>query len=96
MTTDTSITNNDLVIKQKDIITRVLDEEAILMRVNYRYPFRLDKMGTMIWQLMDRQQRVDDLIEYVCDSYDVEREDATKDILAFLEKLKGKGLLKVG
>jgi hypothetical protein len=96
MTTDTSISGNDLVIKQKNVVTRVLDEETILMRVNYKYPFRLDKMGTMIWQLMDRHQRVGDLIQYVCDSFDVKREDATKDILAFLEKLRGKGLLKVG
>ncbi|MBW1705901.1 MAG: PqqD family protein [Deltaproteobacteria bacterium] len=85
---------DDIVTKKKNVVCRFLDERAILLAPGYHHPFRLNEMGTRIWQLMDHHSRVDDLIDSVYGFYQVDRDEVVPDIISFLSKLMEKKLIK--
>jgi len=85
---------DDIVIKKKDVVCRFLDDRAILLNPGYHHPFRLNQMGTRIWQLMDHHLRVGDLIDSVCGSYKVDRAEVTPDTISFLLELIEKEIIK--
>jgi hypothetical protein len=88
--------SDDIVIKNKNVVCRFLDERAILLNNGYGHPFRLNKIGTMIWKLMDHHSKVDDLIDYVYGFYQVDRNEAALDTISFLSQLVEKKLIKIG
>ena len=88
--------SDDIVIKDKNVVCRYLDERAILLNNGYGHPFRLNKMGTRIWKLLDHHSRVEDLIENVYGFYQVDRNEAAPDTISFLSQLIDKKLLKKG
>jgi hypothetical protein len=85
---------DDIVIKKKDVVCRFLDNRAILLNPGYHHPFRLNEMGTRIWQLMDHPSRVDDLIDSVCGSHEIDRTEVVSDTISFLSELIEKKIIK--
>ena len=86
----------NLIIKRKNLIVRLIDNRAILLSPEYHYPFRLNRMGTRIWELIDSHQRVKDLVDAVTQLYDVDRKEVVRDIKIFLSELLNKKLIKTG
>ena len=85
---------DDLVIKREDVVSRFLDNKAILVCPESRHPFRLNEVGTRIWELMDHHMRVDDLIDKVHGFYQMDRDEIYPDIIAFLAELLERNLIK--
>jgi hypothetical protein len=56
--------------------------------------YSLNEVGTLIWQLIDGQKTVSQIVEEVFTAYDVSLEDARKDSLEFLESLEQTGLIR--
>ena len=52
--------------------------------------------GILILPLLDGTRTVEDVVRRVCDEYDVTPEEATRDLLAFLDHLAGQGILDDG
>ena len=50
----------------------------------------LSPVGSFIWEKLKTWQTFDDLLDAVLNEYEVERETAKKDILAFLNELEAK------
>lgn len=53
----------------------------------------LNKTGKYLWELLQEDVTVDDLVNGMLSKYDVTKEVATKDILEFLEVLRKHQLL---
>ena len=51
----------------------------------------LNATGAYIWELLESEQTVETLTEAMAARYDVSKEDAQADVVAFLEKLKPTG-----
>ena len=57
--------------------------------------FTLNEIGTVIWGLIDGRKSVSDIVDAVCETYEVEPEVAEKDTCEFLNTLKEAGLLRI-
>ena len=75
--------------RNKNVAWRVVEQEAILISSEDSMLHSLDEVGTLIWEMADGEHTVDQIVDRICDEYDVERERAHKDALEFLEKLAG-------
>jgi hypothetical protein len=84
------------IYKKKDIIARIVNNQMLLLSPDSMLLFRLNDLGTFIWNELDRNHLVGDLIDAISATYDVERDDLTTDIMDFLEKLKEKDLISKG
>ncbi len=50
--------------------------------------YRLTETGAFIWELIDGKVAISDITSKVAEEFDVEREVAEKDILAFFEEVQ--------
>lgn len=51
----------------------------------------MNTTGAYIWELLENEQTVETLTEALADRYDVSKDEAQADVIAFLEKLKPTG-----
>ncbi len=56
--------------------------------------YTLNEVGTMIWKFIDGKTSVPQIVEAICDAYDVAQRDAEKDAIEFLGSLKSAGLIR--
>jgi len=61
--------------------------------VNFKGIITLNGSGKLLFDSLLRGAAVNDLIELLFDNYDMEREDARRDVLEFIKVLKEKKLL---
>jgi hypothetical protein len=85
--------------KENDLVTRDVAGESIIVPIKRHVGdlegvFTLNEVGAMIWQLIDGQTTVRQLMEAVRDEYDVEAAEAEKDVADFLLSLEDAGLIK--
>ncbi len=75
--------------RNRNVAWRVIEEEAILISSEDSMLHSLDEVGTLIWELADGEHTIDQIVDRICEDYDVERERAHKDTVEFLENLAG-------
>jgi len=85
--------------KASDLVTRSIAAETIIVPVRAHVVdlesiYSLDQVGSLIWQLIDGRMSVDGIVEAVCASYEVGREQATNDVREFLDSLQAAGLIR--
>ncbi len=75
---------------------RVIGESALIIDMVHFDKNKLcclNESGTQVWELLDGDRSLDQVIDMFIDVYDVEREQAEKDIKAFLSTLAEKKLI---
>ncbi len=72
---------------------RVIEGEAILVKVDSGEVSHLNEVATKIWQAIDGQRKVSDIIKHILDSFEVKKEEAEKDTLEFLKGLAEKKII---
>jgi hypothetical protein len=87
-------------IKENDFVARDIAGETIIVPIKSKVGdlnsiFTLNEIGTIIWGLIDGRRSVSDIVNAVCERYEVKPEVAEKDTLQFLNTLKEAGLLRV-
>lgn len=85
---------DDSVIKRKNIISRIVDDQMLLLCPESNRLFRLNKVGASIWELLDQHQKVDDLINSLGNLYQIDRDNAVSDVLSFLNILLDNKLIR--
>ncbi len=86
-------------IKQNDLVTRCIAGETIIVPVRGNVGdmdsiFTLNKMGTLVWELIDGRASVRQIVEAVCNEYDVTQEEAEKDVIGLIDSLEAAGLIR--
>ena len=56
--------------------------------------FTLDEVGAYVWNLLDGTKDLDQVVDAVCEAYDVPPETARSDIRELLDELAGERLLE--
>jgi hypothetical protein len=72
--------------------TRQVGEELILVPLKDNVAdmdemFTLNDVGSFIWEMIDENKTVDDLERAIIAEYEVDQQEAKKDLEEFLEKL---------
>jgi len=85
--------------KAGDLVTRSIATETIIVPVRAHVVdlesiYSMDQVGSLIWHLIDERMSVDEIVEAVCASYEVGREQATNDVREFLDSLQAAGLIR--
>ena len=77
------------------VFAQEVDGEMVLLDMNSENYFGLDAVGTDIWQAMQENESLTDVLAVLLDQYEVEEEVLKKDLLDFVEKLQESGLIEI-
>ncbi|NME83415.1 lasso peptide biosynthesis PqqD family chaperone [Clostridium sp. SM-530-WT-3G] len=83
------------VCHSKDIDATDLDGEKVMMNLELGRYFALNPVGSRIWELMNNEISVEDIIKILLSEYNVEEQTCEKSVLEYLEKLKNADLIKI-
>jgi hypothetical protein len=86
---------NSLLQHCDDIISTVLDDEIVIMSVDRGNYYSMDKVGSYIWQLMEKPLPIESLCSQVMQYFDVERNDCETDLFNFVRELAEEGLIDI-
>lgn len=86
-------------IKESDFVTRNIKGETIIVPVKGNVGdldsiYTLNEVGTLVWELIDRQNSLSQIVEAICDEYDITPEEAEKDVIALVGSLEEAGLIR--
>jgi hypothetical protein len=87
-------------IREKDLVTRCVAGETIIVPIrgnvgDLNSIYTLNEVGTKIWELIDGKGSVEQIVEAICDAYEVTPEEAEKDAFEFLVGLEEAGLIRL-
>ena len=74
--------------------SRVVDGEAVVFLPGKQEMRILNKVGTFIWELVDGERSVVDIVDSVCEKHEVERGTAEHDALEFLNALLERNMVE--
>ena len=83
------------VIKNKNIDCTNIDNEKVMMDLNKGRYFYLNEVGSNIWELLDKEKCIKDLIAEIVSIYDISEENCKNEVNDFLIDLKNGGLIEI-
>jgi len=77
-----------------DQISADLSGEAVVLQLSDGIYFKLNEVGTCIWQLLGEQPRqVSELVRAIMDEYAVDYDHCEADVITLLRRMSEKGLI---
>jgi coenzyme PQQ synthesis protein D (PqqD) len=83
-----------IVVRRAEPMTAPVDGELVMLDPRTSTYYGLDAIGHRIWDLLEEPQPVSALCEALQAEFDVPADTCRSDVLAFLERLEGAGLLE--
>jgi hypothetical protein len=85
--------------KSPDLTTRAIAGETLIVPVTGRVGdldsiYTLNEAGSRIWQLINAQTPVGEIIELMSLEYDVSREEVEQDVIELINSLAEAGLIR--
>ena len=74
--------------------TRLGGEFVILNLVDENY-YGVDKAGARIWELIQEPRTLGEIVERICEEYDVERNKVEQDVDALVSELLARSLVTI-
>ncbi|HNR40716.1 MAG TPA: PqqD family protein [Bacteroidales bacterium] len=83
---------DSVVSHSPDIVTRKTGNEYVLVPLanniaDMNRLFTLNESGAFIWELIDGEKNIREIVERFTEEFDIESETATRDVLAFMENM---------
>ena len=75
------------------VVSRVVDDETVLLNLQSGLYFGVDQVGQRIWQLVGEGKSLQGVVDTIVAEYEVEVEQAETDVVEFAETLLKEGLL---
>jgi hypothetical protein len=75
------------------IVTRKTGNEYVLVPIanniaDMNSVFTLNETGAFIWEQIDGKKNVEEIIRAVTEEYDIDNENASKDVFLFIDDMK--------
>lgn len=85
--------------KREGIIFRDLGGETLILSTDDKVKDKeviiiLNTTGTSIWNLIDGKNTARDIINLLCEQFEVDHDTAEKEVIQFLAELKQKNLIR--
>ena len=90
-----TITADSIVVASKEQVASDLAGEVILLSLKTAMYYGLNQVGARVWELVREPARVADVRDVIAREYDVELQQAERDLLELLRQLAGAGLIEV-
>lgn len=82
-------------IPNQDFCVRQVGDELVFLAESGDQYISLNPVGSFIWQQIDGNHSLQDVLDILCHEYEVEREQALDDLREFVERLQTEGLLSL-
>jgi len=84
-----------LVTQAIGIVAADMDGEKVMLNIDDGKYFGMDSIGSRIWELIERQHSVRDVVRLLQKDYEVDEKTCQDDTLTFLSILHTKGLVTI-
>lgn len=78
-----------------DVVSRVVDGEAVLLDLASGKYFGLNEVGARVWEEVQEETPIDTVVERLLGEFDVEADTLRKDVAELITELEEKGLISV-
>ena len=92
---DYGVNINSVIIKNEEIDDTDLDGEKVMMNLDNGQYFMMNEVGSRIWELIEGNTPIVNIIETLTNEYDVDEETCENTVIEFLGRLKDADLIKV-
>ena len=89
------ISRQSKVVIGKSVSTSEIDNEKVMIDFETGKYFMIKGVGNDIWERVQAEISVDDLISSLLSEYEIDEPTCEKQVIAFLDKLNEYGFLKV-
>ncbi len=83
------------IVCNKNIELKVLNNEVFIVRQDTHKIHSLNRSGSFIWQLFNGKHTLQQVIDTVCDQFEVSKEVAKADASEFVSNLLEQGLVEL-
>ncbi len=86
--------------KNTELAWRIIENETVIIPLDeqttdFEKIELLNNTGTKIWELIDGNNTIKEIIEKICGEYAIGHEEAEKEVLGFIRNLRGKNLTRL-
>ncbi|MGH7356879.1 MAG: PqqD family protein [Candidatus Rokuibacteriota bacterium] len=74
---------------------RVIEGEAVILSLDTKVLRGLNAVGSRVWELIDGQRSVEEIVDVIAREFTAERATAVADVGAFVKDLLERGLVMV-
>jgi len=87
--------------KNPDVVYRVISGEAILIPITRETQgagrmLTLNETGAFVWERLDGERRLEDILREILDEFEVEEGTARRDLLELIAELEKAGAIRPG
>lgn len=82
-----------ILVKASTSAWRLIAGEAVILSLDTKVLRGLNAVGSRVWDLIDGQRTVDDIVGVIVEEFDVPPPQASADVQAFVRELLDKGLV---
>jgi hypothetical protein len=82
-------------IPNPDILSRLIEDEAVLVMPKQGQVKVLNEVGAAIWELVDGDRNIQQIIEGICAQFDVDHVNAETDTLNFIADLIDREIVEI-
>ncbi len=79
--------------KNPSLACTELDDGAVLLNLDTKYYYNLNKTGLRIWQFMEESQNLTEIADKLSNEYEVDLERAKVNVFKLVEDLEKEGLI---
>ena len=87
MNTKKSIGLQTIIALNPEIVRNTIDSEVVIMSLAKNNYFRINKIGSHIWELLKTPITLEEINKVMMAQYNVEPEICRKDVLQFIEEV---------
>ena len=92
---DYGVNIDSVITKNTEIDDTDLDGEKVRMNLDKGQYFMMNEVGSRIWELIEGNTPIVNIIETLTNEYDVDEETCENTVMEFLGRLKNADLIKV-
>jgi trimethylamine:corrinoid methyltransferase-like protein len=79
---------NEAIVKRgEDTPWNIVDDEVVLLNLDSGHYYSLNESGRRVWELLDGENTIPEIINTICEEFDVEQQEAAKDINTLIDEL---------
>jgi hypothetical protein len=78
------------------VYARAFGGELVLLDFGSGEYYALDEIGAEIWRRIEAGEALGEVADAIARSYEVSRDQASRDIVALVTQMRDRGLIKIG
>lgn len=82
-------------IDKEKLSYRIIDNEAVILDLDNGYYFSLNKVGTKIWEAINKGKSLKEILKLLKEEYQLPEKRLKDDLLTLVKDLKKEGLIAI-